>query len=102
MTGDVLGKIAAAVREMLAGMRGFRKQTNGMLSVAEGLLLYRLAAKLPKGSIIVEIGTLAGLSSGYILKGAKKNSSFLYSIDLFDEDVDGQAEQEREARRDFE
>ena len=61
----------------------------GMLSLPEGVTLYKLANSLPKKSTVVELGCYGGLSSAFILAGLNK-SSFHYSIDPFDKDLSKQ------------
>jgi len=70
-----------------------------MLSLPEGVVLYKITNSFKKGSIIVEIGCYGGLSSAFMLAGAKKKSTVLYSIDPFDSDIKDQ-EKKIEAGKD--
>lgn len=62
----------------------------GLLSKKEGIALFKLAGNLPQNAVMVEIGCYGGLSSAYLLGGAKKSGAFLYSIDPFDADIENQ------------
>ena len=56
-------------------------KVHGWLHNAEGKLLYKLAKKLPKNSVIVEIGSWHGKSTIWLASGAKMNNSRVYAID---------------------
>jgi predicted O-methyltransferase YrrM len=61
-----------------------RGSFHGKLSRKEGITLFKLVQRLPGDALIVEIGCYCGLSSAYLLEGAKTNGSCLFSIDPFD------------------
>lgn len=61
----------------------------GMLSLPQGVWLYKLAKSLPKKAVVVEIGCFGGLSTAFLLAGLDPTSS-VYSIDPFDENVQKQ------------
>jgi hypothetical protein len=69
------------------GLNDPRGTFTGLLSQQEGITLFKLVRKLLNNAVIVEIGCYGGLSSAYLLEGAKKGA-FLYSIDPFDSDID--------------
>jgi len=62
----------------------------GLLSRREGIALFKLARSLPDSGLMVEIGCYAGLSTAFLLEGAKKNKAFLYSMDPFDSELQSQ------------
>ncbi|OGI12318.1 MAG: hypothetical protein A2Y40_10630 [Candidatus Margulisbacteria bacterium GWF2_35_9] len=62
----------------------------GFLYPGEGEKFVELAKSLPKKSVIVEIGTMAGLSSYYWASGVKKSEGMVFSIDPFDIDINEQ------------
>jgi hypothetical protein len=66
----------------------------GLLSRHEGVALFKLAKSLPPNAVMVEIGCYGGLSSAYLLEGAKKSGAFLHSIDPFDADMENQMQDE--------
>jgi predicted O-methyltransferase YrrM len=62
----------------------------GLITLPEGVFLYKLANSLPTHSIIVELGCYRGLSTVFLLSGIKNKKGFLYSIDPFEDNVDQQ------------
>jgi predicted O-methyltransferase YrrM len=58
------------------------KDIEGWLSLREGVALYRFSSLLPKGSIIVEIGSWKGKSTYCLARGLKEGKVF--AIDPFD------------------
>lgn len=57
-------------------------EIDGWLSEAEGKLLYKLAENVPKGQVIVEIGSWKAKSTVWLAKGAKAgNRNKLFAID---------------------
>lgn len=57
---------------------------HGFISLAEMQLLYDLAAQVPKGGNIVEIGAAQGRSTLSLALGAKEAGAMVYSIDPHD------------------
>lgn len=82
-----LKAIAYAVRRNIFT---FKLELRGMLSLPEGVLLYKLAQSLKQGSVILEVGCYGGLSTAYLLAGSKDNKAMVYSIDPFDKDLEKQ------------
>lgn len=56
----------------------------GHLYLNEGVLLYRLARKLPEKGTIVEIGAYRGKSTCFIAEGIKNRDVTFYTIDTFE------------------
>lgn len=78
------------LRIKLGGIKDPRGKLTGLLSYDEGLTLVKLAAMIPEGGAIVEIGCYGGLSTAYLLEGAKRTAGAIYSIDPFDTDIGSQ------------
>ena len=56
----------------------------GHLYFNEGISLFRLAQKLPRKSIIVEIGSYLGKATCFLAEGIKNRDIILYTIDTFE------------------
>lgn len=65
-------------------------EIKGMLGADEREYLFLLAKNLKVGSVVVEIGCFAGLSTYFLGKGAELSRSILYSIDPFAHAVERQ------------
>jgi predicted O-methyltransferase YrrM len=74
----------------LYGHQFNKAEYGGMIRHTEGAMLYKWASQLPPTSVIVEIGCYGGLSTSYLAKGCRKNSSKIYAIDPFDSDLNRQ------------
>lgn len=69
------------------GLLSYKSEFTGMLSLPEGVELYKLAKTLPQNATVVEIGCYGGLSAAFLLSGLSNRGGKLTSIDPFDSSI---------------
>ena len=67
--------------------------TGGWLFFQEGMLLLNLAALVPEGGTMVEVGSFTGKSARYLALGGLWSRSFLYCVDPFEGWGEGEEKQ---------